>query len=61
MPTLSTETIVSTLGRLRLIDLSVALEHNAPGEFTPPKIRYPDHEAAGLLRAASEPESDPSS
>src|SRR5258708_38677498 len=48
MPALqNTEPIASALGRLRLIDLSVAIEHNAPGELTPPKIQYLDHEAGG--------------
>ena len=38
---------ISVLARLRLIDLSVAIEHNAPGEMTPPKIQYLDHAAGG--------------
>jgi len=38
---------ISALARLRLIDLSVAIEHNAPGELTPPKIQYLDHAAGG--------------
>lgn len=36
------------LDRLRLIDLSVALEHDAPGERTKPRIEYVTHEAGGL-------------
>lgn len=36
------------LGQLRLIDLSVALEHNAAGERTKPQIEYVTHEAGGL-------------
>ncbi|MBZ5607975.1 MAG: cyclase family protein [Acidobacteriia bacterium] len=31
------------LGAVRLLDLSVALEHDAPGEMTPPKIEYLTH------------------
>src|SRR5258706_1052953 len=38
---------ISALAGLRLIDLSVAIEHNAPGEMTPPKIQYLDHAAGG--------------
>jgi kynurenine formamidase len=33
---------------LQLIDLSVALEHDAAGERTKPKIEYVTHEAGGL-------------
>jgi hypothetical protein len=36
------------LGQLRLMDLSVALEHNAAGERTKPQIEYVTHEAGGL-------------
>jgi len=36
------------LDRLRLIDLSVALEHQALSEPLPPQIRYVTHEAEGL-------------
>jgi kynurenine formamidase len=36
------------LGQLRLIDLSVALEHDAPGERTKPRIEYVTHAAGGL-------------
>lgn len=36
------------LGQLRLIDLSVALEHEAAGERTKPKIEYVTHADAGL-------------
>jgi len=33
-----------------MIDLSVAIEQDAPGELTPPKIQYVDHTAsAGLV------------
>jgi kynurenine formamidase len=35
------------LGSLRLIDLSVAIENDAAGEMTPPKIEYLDHAAGG--------------
>lgn len=34
------------LGGVRLLDLSVALEHDAPGEVTPPKIEYVTHESS---------------
>jgi kynurenine formamidase len=36
------------LGQVRLIDLSVALEHDAPGERTRPRIEYVTHDAGGL-------------
>src|SRR5262245_32448601 len=36
------------LGQLRLIDLSVSLEHNAPGEMVKPRIDYISHCAGGL-------------
>jgi kynurenine formamidase len=36
------------LGALQLIDLSVALEHDAAGERTRPKIEYVTHDAGGL-------------
>lgn len=36
------------LGALQLIDLSVALEHDAPGERTRPTIEYVTHDAGGL-------------
>ncbi len=36
------------LGGVRLIDLSVALEHDAAGERTKPRIEYVTHEAGGL-------------
>ena len=36
------------LGSLQLIDLSVALEHDAAGERTKPKIEYVTHDAGGL-------------
>lgn len=38
------------LGQLRLLDLSVAIEHDAPGEMMKPKIDYVTHAAAGLTR-----------
>ena len=34
------------LGGVRIIDLSVAIEHAAPGELTPPRIEYVDHKAS---------------
>ena len=36
------------LGQVRLIDLSVALEHDAAGERTRPRIEYVTHEGGGL-------------
>ena len=36
------------LGQLRMIDLSVSLEHDAPGELTKPRIEYVTHDAGGL-------------
>ena len=36
------------LGELRIVDLSVSLEHDAAGERTKPKIEYVTHEAGGL-------------
>jgi kynurenine formamidase len=36
-----------TLGSLRLIDLSVAIEDGAPGEMTPPKIEYISPDKSG--------------
>ncbi len=36
------------LNQLQLIDLSVGLEHDAPGERTKPKIEYVTHAAGGL-------------
>ncbi len=38
---------LSILKKLRIIDLSVAIEHNAPGELSPPKIEYTDHANGG--------------
>ena len=35
---------------MRLIDLSVPLQHNAVSEPLPPKIRYVTHEAEGLAQ-----------
>jgi kynurenine formamidase len=36
------------LGQLRLIDLSVSLEHEAAGEMAKPRIEYVTHAAGGL-------------
>jgi kynurenine formamidase len=36
------------LGQVRLIDLSVAIEHDAAGELTKPQIEYITHEGMGL-------------
>lgn len=36
------------LNQLQLIDLSVSLEHEAPGERTKPRIEYVTHAAGGL-------------
>lgn len=36
------------LGEFRMVDLSVSLEHDAPGEWTKPKIEYVTHGAGGL-------------
>src|SRR4051794_31176106 len=36
------------LGQLRLIDLSVSLEHDAAGEMVRPRIEYVTHAAGGL-------------
>ena len=36
------------LGQLRMIDLSVSIEHDAAGEMTKPRIEYVTHEAGGL-------------
>jgi kynurenine formamidase len=36
------------LNQLRLIDLSVPIEHEAAGELTKPRIEYVTHEAGGL-------------
>ncbi len=38
---------LSVLRGLRLLDLSVAIEHEAPGELTPPQIEYIDHRQGG--------------
>jgi len=40
------------IGSLRMIDLSVAIEHDAPGELMPPKIEYLDHAAGGRAAMA---------
>tara|TARA_Y100000031_G_C8125215_1_gene340142 strand:- start:116 stop:895 length:780 start_codon:yes stop_codon:yes gene_type:complete len=32
---------------LQILDLSVAIEHDAPGELSPPKVEYIDHERGG--------------
>ncbi len=56
---------ISTLKNLRLLDLSVAIEHQAPGELDKPWIRYIDHKqgvvsardgqtAFGVRRSGSE-------
>ena len=37
------------LGQIRLIDLSVPLEHDAAGEMVKPKIEYVTHAEGGLL------------
>ena len=42
-----------TLPSLRMIDLSVAIEHDAPGELMPPKIEYIDHTASATTVAAA--------
>jgi kynurenine formamidase len=41
------------LGDLRLIDLSVAIEHDAAGEMSPTKVEYVEHEAGarGMMAA----------
>lgn len=36
------------LGQLRMIDLSVSLEHDAAGELAKPKIDYLTHDGGGL-------------
>jgi kynurenine formamidase len=36
------------LGQVQIIDLSVALEHDAAGERTKPRIEYVTHDAGGL-------------
>lgn len=36
-----------SLKNLRILDLSVALEHDARGELSPPKIEYTTHESGG--------------
>jgi len=41
-----------SLSSVRMIDLSVAIEHDAPGELMPPKIEYLDHAAGGRAAAA---------
>jgi len=38
---------LSILKNLQILDLSVAIEHDAPGELTPAKIEYLDHESGG--------------
>ncbi|HYL38542.1 MAG TPA: cyclase family protein [Bryobacteraceae bacterium] len=39
------------LGGVRLLDLSVAIEHEAPGEMTPPEIEYITHAASAAAVA----------
>ena len=41
------------LGRVRLLDLSVALEHDAPSEMAPPKIEYITHQASAATVTAA--------
>jgi kynurenine formamidase len=36
------------LGQVRIVDLSVALEHDAAGELSKPRIDYVTHDAGGL-------------
>ncbi len=36
------------LGQVRIIDLSVSIEHDAAGEMTKPRIEYVTHDAGGL-------------
>ena len=38
---------LSLLRDLEIVDLSVALEHQAPGEMSPPRIEYVTHAAGG--------------
>ncbi len=38
---------LSILKNLQILDLSVAIEHDAPGELSPPKVEYIDHERGG--------------
>ena len=38
---------LSILKNLQILDLSVAIEHDAPGELSPPKVEYIDHESGG--------------
>ena len=38
---------LSILKNLQILDLSVAIEHDAPGELSPPKVEYLDHASGG--------------
>ncbi len=38
---------LSILKNLQMLDLSVAIEHDAPGELAPPKVEYLDHASGG--------------
>lgn len=38
---------LSVLKGLQILDLSVAIEHEAPGELSPPTVEYIDHESGG--------------
>ena len=40
--------MTNALAEVRMIDLSVAIEHEAPGELEPPRVEYITHAAAGL-------------
>lgn len=53
VPALAASPARMTLGGVRIIDLSVAIEHNAPGELSPPKIDYVRPEDSGPAVAAA--------
>ena len=38
---------LAVLKELQILDLSVAIEHDAPGELNPPQIEYSTHESGG--------------
>ena len=40
--------MMRALGDVRMIDLSVAIEHEAPGELETPRVEYITHQGAGL-------------
>ena len=42
----------SVLRNLEILDLSVAIEHEAPGELIPPQVEYTDHESGGKTMQA---------